>query len=74
MSDPSGHETWTDCWWRIFIIFEKKEPISDEEQKSKVGKKSDLKKEEILALAPEEYIWKLTTKLLELRQRFKKYS
>ena len=46
----------------------------DEEQKSKVGKKSDLKKEEILALAPEEYIWKLTTKLLELRQRFKKYS
>ena len=44
MSDPSWHETWTDCQ----IIFLKSDSINakvgDEEEREKVGEKSDLKK------------------------------
>ena len=43
MSDPSWHETWTDC--RIILksdwICAK---VGDEEEREKVGEKSDLKK------------------------------
>ena len=48
--------------------------IGDEEDWEKLEGNPIWKKEEILVGAGEEYIWKLTTKLPKLCQRFKKYS